>query len=604
MIVVRRRLYFPLGLGLLILYLFYTLSRREGSTPVRWPPLESLGMGGWTPDPKVLDDEDYFWRRRPEHFPVDSMRPLPTEKPLGLPQVQADFDKELDDDRDERLSRRATVKDAFKRCWETYKKRAWLQDEVAPISGESRNPFGGWGATLVDSLDTLWIMGLKREFEEAVRATANISFETSSLTEVNTFETTIRYLGGFLSAYDLSGDARLLQKAREVGDMLYAAFDTPNRMPITRWNIEKAAKGERQEASSWAPLAEMGSLCLEFTRLSLVTGNPKWFDASERVMLALQAQQMDTQLPGLWPLTLNPKDLKFTDDNTFGMGAMGDSVYEYLPKMVALMGGTLPHYEDMYRKATATALKYNIFRPMVPDAADILVTGQVRTFTSGSRVNRLVEHQGQHLTCFVGGMFALGGKLLDMPDHMKTARKLVDGCTWAYRHMPLGIMPEAFSMAPCNSKLSCSWDEKKWKRAVMERAGESPVSDYDRAEQVISDRRLPEGFTEISDGRYMLRPEGIEALFVMYRTTADAQLADHAWSMFAAIQATTLTDLANSAIKDVSVGSPIDVVMSDDMESFWMGETLKYFYLIFSEPDFLSLDEWVFSTEAHPFRRL
>ena len=37
------------------------------------------------------------------------------------------------------------------------------------------------------------------------------------------------------------------------------------------------------------------------------------------------------------------------------------------------------------------------------------------------------------------------------------------------------------------------------------------------------------------------------------------------------------------------------------MESFWMGETLKYFYLIFSDPSLISLDDFVFNTEAHPF---
>jgi len=38
------------------------------------------------------------------------------------------------------------------------------------------------------------------------------------------------------------------------------------------------------------------------------------------------------------------------------------------------------------------------------------------------------------------------------------------------------------------------------------------------------------------------------------------------------------------------------------MESFWMAETLKYFYLIFSEPELVSLDDFVFNTEAHPLR--
>jgi mannosyl-oligosaccharide alpha-1,2-mannosidase len=43
--------------------------------------------------------------------------------------------------------------------------------------------------------------------------------------------------------------------------------------------------------------------------------------------------------------------------------------------------------------------------------------------------------------------------------------------------------------------------------------------------------------------------------------------------------------------------------VEDKMESFWLAETLKYFYLIFSPSDMVDLDEWVFNTEAHPFRR-
>lgn len=82
------------------------------------------------------------------------------------------------------------------------------------MSGSSKDTFGGWGATLVDSLDTLWIMDLKAEFDEAIAAAVGIHFSpnSSSQSTVNMFETTIRYLGGFLAAYDLTGckDVRLL----------------------------------------------------------------------------------------------------------------------------------------------------------------------------------------------------------------------------------------------------------------------------------------------------------------------------------------------------------------------------------------------------------
>ncbi|KAI1254745.1 hypothetical protein MGN70_003760 [Eutypa lata] len=475
---------------------------------------------------------------------------------------------------------------------------------MTPITGHSKDNFGGWGATLVDSLDTLWIMGLSEELEEAIDAATRISFEASSLKEVNVFETTIRYLGGFLAAYDLTSDQRLLRKAREVGDMLYVAFDTPNRMPITRWDFESATEGKEQTAGDWTLVAEIGSLCMEFTRLSLVTGNPKWFDATERIREVFEAQQGSTSLPGMWPISVNPKDEKFNLDTTFGLGAMADSVFEYLPKMTALVGGLIPSYEAMYTYAIDTAMTHNLFRPITPDGADILLSGTIHVKGKDGQSVPELEVQGQHLVCFAGGMLALGGKLVRNETQIEVAKKLTDGCIWTYANMPLGIMPETFTMVPCKSQgTECAWDEAAWKRGVLERAGEDNIHNLERADQLIAERRLPRGFTSVPDTRYILRPEAIESIFILYRATGRRELLDSAWAMFQAIEKHTRTELANSALADVTVtdGEPHQL---DSMESFWLGETLKYFYLIFSEPDHISLDEYVFNTEAHPFRRV
>jgi mannosyl-oligosaccharide alpha-1,2-mannosidase len=70
--------------------------------------------------------------------------------------------------------------------------------------------------------------------------------------------------------------------------------------------------------------------------------------------------------------------------------------------------------------------------------------------------------------------------------------------------------------------------------------------------------------------------------------------------MFNNIIKSSLTDIAHAALDDCMVDSP---PKADRMESFWMAETLKYFYLIFSEPGLVSLDEYVLNTEAHPLRR-
>lgn len=552
--------------------------------------------------------DDYFWKTVPVHYPARSIRPLPiNKKPVQFPKVQAiSFPSETATQRKIREEHRDAVKQVFQKCWRSYKKNAWLADELTPITGGSRNPFGGWGATLVDSLDTLWIMGMKDEFREAVAAAYTIDFTKTQLEQVNVFETTIRYLGGFLAAYDLSGDARLLRKAVEVGEMLYKAFDTPNRMPITRWNVKAAARGERQEAPEGVLVAEIGSLTMEFTRLSLLTGDSKWFDAVQRITDIFHRQQMTTSLAGLWPLVVNAKDEVFNLGSAFTLGAMADSVFEYLPKMSALLGGRLPEYQEMYGKAMDTASDWLLFRPMTPTNADILIAGQVQVQLEDSKTLVSPRREGQHLVCFVGGLYALGGKLFNNKRHQELATKLVDGCIWTYNASQHGVMPETFSMTPCASRDVCKWDETAWKKQVVLAAGETPtgnfLEDVALADRIIAEKRLPKGFSSIPDRRYILRPEAIESVFILYRATGRKELLHAAWQMFTAIDRITSTSLANSAVADMTTsGMPSP---TDSMESFWMGETLKYFFLIFSRPDLVSLDDFVFNTEAHPFRRL
>lgn len=178
-------------------------------------------------------------------------------------------------------------------------------------------------------------MGLTQDFEEALAAIDQIDFSTSALKEINVFETNIRYLGGFLGAYDISGGKypQLLVKATELGDMLYKAFDTPNRMPLMRWEFRAAIAGEQQLPSTNTLVSEIGSLSLEFTRLSQVTGDMKWFDAVQRIMDVFDEQQSKTKLPGMWPVVVDAKNLDFTGHGGFTIGGMADSLYEYLPKV-------------------------------------------------------------------------------------------------------------------------------------------------------------------------------------------------------------------------------------------------------------------------------
>ena len=182
------------------------------------------------------------WTQNEEHFPVPpwSVIQLPTGKPKNIPKIQHPFDEvESPAEKDKRLTRLGAIIEAFNHSWSGYKQHAWLHDELVPIKAEAKDPFCGWAATLIDTLDTLWIMGLKEEFEEAAWAVNKIDFTTTHRNDIPLFETTIRYLGGLLSAYDISGQKykNLLTKATELAEVLMGAFDTPNRMPLMyyRW---------------------------------------------------------------------------------------------------------------------------------------------------------------------------------------------------------------------------------------------------------------------------------------------------------------------------------------------------------------------------------
>lgn len=270
--------------------------------------------------------------------------------------------------------------------------------------------------------------------------------------------------------------------------------------------------------------------------------------------------------------------------------------------MHALLGGTEAVYKRLYTGSMSAAIKHTIYRPMTPDNADILVAGGARAHLETSPV---LDPRGEHLVCFTGGMFALGGKLFDLPEHVDVGRKLTDGCIWSYKALPLGVMPEVFQMIPCQDKLHCNWNETLWREEVHRHSAVGADQDLDK---YIKDARIPKGFAQISDPRYILRPEAIESVFMMYRITGEQKYQDAAWDMFQSIIQSSETELANAALSDITYTREglkkegISIQM-DSMESFWMAETLKYFYLIFCEPDIVSLDQWMFNTEAHPFKR-
>jgi mannosyl-oligosaccharide alpha-1,2-mannosidase len=164
-------------------------------------------------------------------------------------------------------------------------------------------------------------------------------------------------------------------------------------------------------------------------------------------------------------------------------------------------------------------------------------------------------------------MVGLGARINGSPSELAMAIRLSDSCYWAYTNTASGIMPEVFYIDQCPAEGSCTWtDEEKTGLGKQ----------Y--------------GFTRVDDSTYQLRPEAIESIFIMWRITGDPEWMEKGWRMWQPIANHTRTEIANARLRDVTSVSP---KQEDSMESFWLAETLKYFYLLFSEPGTVSLDEFV-----------
>ena len=243
--------------------------------------------------------------------------------------------------------RRIHIKAAMNHAWSNYRKYAFGSDELQPVSGIGNLRWSGVGTTLVDSLDTLWIMGMKDEFYEArdwVRD--HLSHDVDDY--VSFFENTIRSLGGLLSAYGWSGDQAFLEKAQDLGDRLIKAFDSPSGIPYFQVNL-RTGQGMNE---NWSPMetqiSAAGSVQLEFRYLSLVTGNKTYAEKAEYAF-----DMISTLKPpdGLYYTAITNKRKKPAfgrGGSRITFGGRADSFYEYMLKLWLQGGKTEPKFREMY----------------------------------------------------------------------------------------------------------------------------------------------------------------------------------------------------------------------------------------------------------------
>ncbi|KAI0741365.1 glycoside hydrolase [Daedaleopsis nitida] len=474
-------------------------------------------------------------------------------------------------------ARADAVRDAFLHAYAGYTKYAGSNDELLPVSNGAVNNFNGWRLTLVDSLDTMLVMGLDREFQDAVPIIANMTFELPSDSYVPFFETVIRYLGGILSAYALSGEPILLSRADDLGTMLLPAFDTPHGLPMYAVNTVsgKTRYGWTGSNVLWS---EMLSCQMEYKYLAHLTGRKKYFDKVEHIMqLMYDSDRIDSGFPTRWGVTTGQPS-----NDQFSVGAFADSAHEYLLKQYLLTGQSESKVLDLYVRDVAAIIKNLLY-----------VTSNRKLLYVTDALGGAPTHTFEHLSCFLPGLLALGVHTLalsprDRQLHEWAARGLAYTCWITYADQPTGLGPDIMSMTGGTKWLDAveAWERRGGAGGVPPGLAEvPPTADLQQRD-----------YHATAPG-YFLRPETVESFYIMWKTTGEEAWRERGWSVFQAIEKETKTPSGYASLQSVA-SSPGE--KKDEMPSFFTAETLKYLYLLFKEEEVISLDRWVFNTEAHP----
>ncbi|KAG5650901.1 hypothetical protein H0H81_010599, partial [Sphagnurus paluster] len=390
------------------------------------------------------------------------------------------------------------------------------------------------------------------------------------------FETVIRYLGGLLSAYALSGEPILLARADDLGTLLLPVFKTPSGLPAFSVSVHTG-----QTATGWMGesilFSEATSCQLEFKYLAKLTGRKEYYTAVERIMEHMYAQNPKDGLFALtWTRDGKPRDGESPCDTSvclltqppehYSVGASADSGYEYMLKQYLLTGDTKALAQ--YLKSTEGIL--NTLLHLTP-TRDLLYVG---SSNHGKAI-----HAQEHLACFLPGVLALGAASVPashplMPEgtrerHRWAAAGLAYTCYVAYADQESGLGPDGMRMVPGRR-----WGDAlgAWERGG--RVGAAPGT----GEAGRRGRAEGEGQRDYTSGGnpvYLLRPRGewsfgfgcggdatVESLYVMWKTTGEEKWRERGWEIFSAIERHVRTPYGYASVERVD-SDPVHLI--DDM---------------------------------------
>lgn len=461
--------------------------------------------------------------------------------------------------KEERLSHVRLVTEMFDFAYQGYLNHAFPYDELNPINCSGRgydhdvpsninvnDALGDYQLGLVDSLDTLAIMGKANDFKYAVGLIIEkLTFEQN--TKVQVFEATIRILGGLLSAHFLINDKHqhfgalrphdyndeLLSLAHDIANRMLDSFtNTPTGLPHPRFHLNSGLKDETTTENC---LAGAGSLLIEFGSLSALLNDPVYASTARQVVLKLW--KMRSRASGLFGSTMDVRTGEWKNRMS-GLGAGQDSFYEYLLKSYILFGDV--ELGNMFEEILES-LRFHL-RNSHTDC--LAATGpppiywNVDMYT-GQRVNNWIDT----LQSFWPGVLILHGDVAEA-----ICQHAIHYFIWQIYDFP----PERYNILT------------------------------EKAELLF----------------YPLRPEFVESTYFLYRATKHPFYLQVGKKII-----NNLNKYARAKCGFATIHNVIDKSQEDRMESFFLSETLKYLYLLFDESNPVNQHQtdYIFSTQAHLF---
>ncbi|CAD7697437.1 unnamed protein product [Ostreobium quekettii] len=398
-------------------------------------------------------------------------------------------------------------------------------------------------------------MGLGDVYEEGRAWVADHLRFDSAKGVVSFFEATIRLLGGLLSVYYLTGDRLFLERGVDLGDRLLGAYKgSPTGLPLATLNLSSLEAWNPSWGRNLTSLSEATTVQLEMAALSRLTGDATYAATAERTMDVIFGTP---SLMGQRPFFLDTYTLE--PSGGYGYGARGDSYYEYLLKR-CIQAQALGEPEEVVAKyrdnwlLSVRGLSALLVEESQPSGLKFLA--------ELARVNNSQIPKMDHLACFTPGMLALGARKVGgekAGEYLELAGDLVRTCVQFYSRQCTGLSPELvhFLEAPADGSF--------------------------------------EDFTTDS-WHHLLRPETVESLYILHEITGDSRYQQWGWDLFCAWeQHSKIPSGGYSGLRDVRKPGSYNNVQ----ESYFLAETLKYLYLLFDESGTVSLDRWLFNTEAH-----